>query len=91
MKTLFAAAALAALIANPVLAQSAVDAIAGAAKDAAVQSATDGITKAAGGKKSEKETKGKRDDHSPNYGKSDDHRQDGDRGHKGKKKGRDRD
>lgn len=89
MKTLFAAAALAALVANPVLAQSAIDAIAGAAKDAAVQSATDGITKAAGGKKGETEAKGKRHKDGPNLGKSEDHRQDGDHGHKGKKKGRD--
>ncbi|MBC7952688.1 MAG: hypothetical protein H7Z12_12835 [Rhodospirillaceae bacterium] len=89
MKTLFAAAALVALVANPVLAQTAVEAITGAAKDAAVQATTDSISKAAGGKKSEKDAKGKRDKDGPNWGKSDDRRQDGDHGHKGKKKNRD--
>lgn len=89
MKHVFAAAALAALVANPVFAQTATEAVTGAVTGAAVKAATDGINKAAGTKAGDKEAKGKRDKDGPNYGKSEDHRQDGDHGHKGKKKGRD--
>ena len=93
MKGLMTACALAVLVAAPAWAQNAVDTITNAAKDAAVQATTDQINKAAGTQSGTKAQGGK---DSPNYGRSDEHRQDADkRGHgkdkdkKNKKKDRD--
>ena len=83
MKTLFAAAALAARLAGPALAQSAAETITKAATEAATQAAVDKVQKAAGGDKHKAKDKS-----GPNYGKSEEHRQDGEHGHKGKKKGK---
>ena len=85
----------AALMTGSAWAQSAADTLKDAATQAATQAATDGINKAAGttstesgkAKKDKKEKKDKKD--GPNWGKSEDHRRDGDHGHKGKKKDRD--
>lgn len=94
MKSILAAAiAMVVLSGAPALAQSVTDTLSTAAKQAATQAATDGLNKAAGttadadrdrGDKG-KHAKKNRDDHAPNWGKSEDHRRDDDHGHKGKK------
>ena len=58
----------------------------------ATQAATDQINKAAGtsaAKQGEHKAKKAKDDNEPNYGRSEEHRQDGEHGHKGKHKGQD--
>lgn len=85
MKLVFATLVIAAGLAAPAWAQSATDAITQAAKEAATQTAVDSIDKATGTKGADHDKKMKKDKDGPNWGKSEDHRQDDDHGHKGKK------
>ena len=90
MKFIFAPVVVAAaLLTGSAWAQSAADTLKDAAAQAATQAATDSINKAAGTGSAEsgKAKKDKKD--GPNWGKSEDHRRDGDHGHKSKKKDRD--
>jgi hypothetical protein len=94
MKRILAAAvALAALsVSSSAMAQSAADTLKAAATQTATQAATDQINKAAGtsaAKQGEHKAKKAKDDNEPNYGRSEEHRQDGEHGHKGKHKGQD--
>jgi hypothetical protein len=91
MKTLIALAALAAFVVGPAVAQTATqsvtDAVTKAATDAATKAATDSVNKAVGVENSGgKKAKADKAKDGPNYGRSLDHRQDGEHGHKGKKK-----
>lgn len=89
MSRLFITAAVALGLASPAFAQTAADALKQAATQAATQAVTDGINKAAGADSSDKggkKAKKEKDKDGPNWGKSEDHRQDGEHGHKGKKK-----
>lgn len=72
----------------PAFAQGAADAAKQAVTQAATQAVTDSIHKATGvdDTKAGKDKKAKKDKDGPNWGKSEDHRQDGEHGHKGKKK-----
>ncbi len=96
MKVTFSAVALALLLASPAGAQSAADAVTQAAKqaaaDAATQAVNDTVNRAAGTEDAGKGkgNKGRMDKDGPNWGKSEGHRQDGEHGHKGKGKNKDR-
>ncbi len=87
-------AAVALLLSGGAWAQTAADTLKDAATQAATQAATDGINKAVGttanGGDTGKSKKSKQKD-GPNWGKSEDHRQDGDNGHKGKSKNKKKD
>ena len=87
MSRFFITVAVALGLSAPAFAQGAADAAKQAVTQAATQAVTDSIHKATGvdeGKASK--AKKDKDRDGPNWGKSEDHRQDGDRGHKGKKK-----
>lgn len=89
MKLALATLALVAGLTAPAFAQTVTDAARQAASQAATQAATqavtDSINKATGAATEPAKKKG-HDKKDPNYGKSDEHRQDGEHGHKGKKK-----
>lgn len=90
MKLVYAALFVAAAgLVAPAAAQTATDAVTQAAKQAATQAAVDSINKTAGTADEGKAGQGKKpkkDKDGPNWGKSNDHRQDDEHGHKSKNK-----